>query len=100
MTITEFGRRLRAREVTAEQVTEDCLRRIDADNPRLNAFITIMADEARRQARDLDRELAAGRDRGPLHGAPISIKDLLDVRGAPTTAASHVRDGHIADRDS
>jgi aspartyl-tRNA(Asn)/glutamyl-tRNA(Gln) amidotransferase subunit A len=100
LTITEFGRRLRARELTAERVTEDCLRRIDADNARLNAFILVMADEARKQAREADRELAAGRDRGPLHGVPISLKDLFDVRGTPTTAASRVRDGHIADRDA
>ncbi len=59
-----------------------------------------MADEARRQAREADRELAAGHDRGPLHGVPISIKDLLDVRGMPTTAASRVREGHIAERDA
>jgi Asp-tRNA(Asn)/Glu-tRNA(Gln) amidotransferase A subunit family amidase len=51
MTIEEFGRRWRAREVTAEQVTEACLQRIEAENPRLNAFILVMADEAREQAR-------------------------------------------------
>ena len=100
MTIEEFGRRLRAREVTSVQVTEECLRRIDADNPRLNAFILVMADEARRQAHEADQELAAGTDRGPLHGVPISIKDLLDIRGVPTTAASRVREGHVADRDA
>ena len=100
MTIVEFGRRLRARTITAEQITEQCLQRIEADNPRLNVFITVMQDEARRQARDADRELSAGHDRGPLHGVPISIKDLIDVRGTPTTAASRVRDGHVADRDA
>jgi aspartyl-tRNA(Asn)/glutamyl-tRNA(Gln) amidotransferase subunit A len=100
LTIEEFGRRLRAREITAEQTTEECLRRIDAENPRLNAFILIMADQARRQAREADRELSAGRDRGALHGVPISIKDLLDVRGTPTTAASLVREGHLAERDA
>ena len=46
MTIEQFGRRLRARELTAVRVTEECLRRIEADNPRLNAFILVMADEA------------------------------------------------------
>src|SRR6059036_806309 len=100
LTIEEFGRRLRAREITAEQIIEECLRRIDVDNPRLNAFILVMADQARRQAREADRELSAGRDRGALHGVPISIKDLLDIRGLPTTAASRVRDGHVADRDA
>ena len=100
MTIEQFGRRLRARELTAVRVTEECLRRIEADNPRLNAFIRVMADEAMQQAREADRELASGHDRGALHGVPISIKDLLDIRGIPTTAASRVRDGHVADRDA
>src|SRR5437870_10443361 len=100
MTIEEFGRRLRAREITSAQVTDECLLRIDAENSRLNAFILVTADEARRQAREADRELAAGQDRGPLHGVPISIKDLLDMRGAPTTAASRVRETHRADRDA
>src|SRR5437870_8487056 len=100
MTIEEFGRRLRAREITSAQVTDECLLRIDAENPRLNAFILVMADEARRQAADADRELAAGHDRGPLHGVPMSIKDLLDIRGTPTTAASRVREGHVAQRDA
>jgi aspartyl-tRNA(Asn)/glutamyl-tRNA(Gln) amidotransferase subunit A len=100
MTIETFARRLRAREITCEQATDECLQRIAADNPRLNAFILVMADEARRQARELDAELAAGHDRGPLHGVPISVKDLLDIRGVPTTAASRVREGHVAQRDA
>src|SRR5687768_3168616 len=93
LTIEEFGRRFRARELTAEETTEACLRRIDQDNPRLNAFILVMAETARQQAREADRERAAGRDRGPLHGVPISIKDLIDIAGTPTTAASRVREG-------
>jgi len=100
MGIEQFGRRLRARELTAVRVTEECLRRIEADNPRLNAFILVLADQALRQAREADQELAAGTDRGPLHGVPISIKDLLDIRGLPTTAASRVREGHVAERDA
>src|SRR5579864_500221 len=99
-TIDEFGRKLRARDISAVEITDECLKRIDADNGRLNAFILVMADEARRQARDADRELAAGRDRGPLHGVPVSIKDLFDIRGTATSAASLVRQGHMADRDA
>jgi aspartyl-tRNA(Asn)/glutamyl-tRNA(Gln) amidotransferase subunit A len=99
MTIAEFGGRLRAGEISSEQATEECLHRIAVEDPRLNAFILVMTDAARQQAREADRELAAGRDRGPLHGVPISLKDLLDLRGIPTTAASRVRDGHVADRD-
>jgi len=100
MTIEEFGRRLRAREVTSVGVTEECLGRIEAENPKLNAFIKITADEALRLARQADQELAAGTDRGPLHGVPLSIKDILDMRGLPTTSASRVREGHVAERDA
>jgi aspartyl-tRNA(Asn)/glutamyl-tRNA(Gln) amidotransferase subunit A len=100
MTINDFARKLRARETSALAATEACLERIEAENPRLNAFILVMKDEARRQARDADREIAAGRDRGVLHGAPVSVKDLFDVAGTPTTAASRVREGHVATNDA
>ena len=100
LTIDEFARQIRAGETTAVAVIEGCLQRIEADNPKLNAFIFVAADEARRDARQADQELAAGEDRGPLHGVPISIKDLFDVRGTPTTAASRVRDGHVATTDA
>jgi aspartyl-tRNA(Asn)/glutamyl-tRNA(Gln) amidotransferase subunit A len=99
VTIEDFARRLRARQITILQATNEALERASAEQPRLNAFILIMADEARRQARGLDEELAAGRDRGPLHGVPVTVKDLLDIKGTATTAASRVRDGHIALKD-
>ena len=99
-TIEEFGRGVRRREIAATHVLGGCLRRIEEGNPQLNAFIRVMADEAHQQACEADRELSAGRDRGSLHGVPISIKDLLDLRGTPTTAASRVRDGHVATRDA
>jgi aspartyl-tRNA(Asn)/glutamyl-tRNA(Gln) amidotransferase subunit A len=100
ITIEEFARRLRAGEVTALEITNACLRRIDELQPSLNAFIRVMADEARWHAETADRELAAGRDRGPLHGVPIAIKDIIDVKGIPTTAASRVREGHVASSDA
>ena len=100
LTVYAFGRFLRAGELSSRHVTDACLQRIVADNGRLNAFTLVMADEARAQAQDADRELAAGIDRGPLHGVPVSIKDLFDVHGTPTTAASRVREGHVAERDA
>ena len=100
MTISEFSRKLRAGQTSAAAITDQCLQRIETDNPRLNAFIHVMADEARRDAREADADLAAGRDHGLLHGVPISIKDIVDVRGVPTTAASRVREGHIAAADA
>jgi aspartyl-tRNA(Asn)/glutamyl-tRNA(Gln) amidotransferase subunit A len=100
LTIEEFGRRLRTGAASSAEATEECLRNIEARNPELNAFVLVTADEARRQAREADAALASGRDRGPLHGVPLSVKDLFDVRGTPTTAASRVREGHVAERDA
>ena len=91
MTVAEFARALRTRTITSEEAIERCLAQIQARNHELNAFTLVMADEARVQARQADRDLAEGRDRGPMHGVPMSIKDLIDVRGTPTTAASAVR---------
>ena len=100
LTIEQFGRRLRARSLSALEVTNACLARIEADDSTLNAFIRVMTDEARRQAAEADAEIAAGRDRGPLHGVPVSVKDLFDLAGTPTTAASRLREGHVAASDA
>jgi aspartyl-tRNA(Asn)/glutamyl-tRNA(Gln) amidotransferase subunit A len=99
-TIVELGRALTAGRTTAERATEDCLQAIAAQNASLNAFIRVLADEALAGARQADADLAAGRSRGPLHGVPISLKDLIDMRGIPTTAASRVREGHVAAADA
>ena len=99
-TITDLARLIRSRALSAEAATERCLARIAERDQDINAYITVMADAARAQAREADREIAAGRDRGPLHGVPISLKDLIDVRGTPTTAASRVRTGHMASSDA
>ena len=98
--IAELARALQARELTAEAVTKRCLSAIAERNPSLNAFIAVLADAAREQARRADTEIAAGRSRGPLHGVPVSLKDLIDLTGTATTAASRVRQGHMADADA
>jgi aspartyl-tRNA(Asn)/glutamyl-tRNA(Gln) amidotransferase subunit A len=100
LTIADAAALLRTGRLRARDLTEACLDRIAHDNPRLNAFITVTADTARAQADQADRELRSGHDRGPLHGIPLSIKDLVDIEGLPTTAASRVRAGHIARRDA
>jgi len=105
LTIAQLAPRIRAGELSSERLTRACLDRIEADSARpegerLNAFITVTADLAIEQAREADREIAAGSYRGPLHGVPLSLKDLLDLTGTPTTAASHVRDGHVARTDA
>jgi aspartyl-tRNA(Asn)/glutamyl-tRNA(Gln) amidotransferase subunit A len=79
---------------------ERTLERIASLNPRLNAFIAVFESSAMAQARELDAELRVGRSRGPLHGATVSIKDLIDVEGTSTTAASRVRRQHMALEDA
>ena len=76
------------------------LERIARQNPALNAFITVFESDAMAQARVLDEELRAGRSRGPIHGLTVSLKDLIDVAGVPTTAASRVRFAHVAQADA
>ena len=76
-------------KVSPVDLVRACLERIDA-RPALNAFITIMRDTATAAARAAEQEIAAGRYRGPLHGIPVSVKDLVDVAGTPTTAGSAV----------
>jgi aspartyl-tRNA(Asn)/glutamyl-tRNA(Gln) amidotransferase subunit A len=95
-TISDLARALRAARASAETATLECLGRIAERNPAINAYIAVLADQALAQARQADAELAGGRDRGPLHGVPISLKDIIDWKACPTTAASTVRTGHIA----
>ena len=99
-TIAELARALRAQDISAEAATTECLDRIAERNPAINAFIAVLADHALAQAKQADAELARGHDRGPLHGVPLSLKDIIDLRGVATTAASRVRAGHVAADDS
>lgn len=98
--IAAAGRLLRSGELTSRDLTEACLARIDELNPSLNAFITVVADEALIAADSADAQLSRGDDLGPLHGIPISIKDLIHQRGTPTTAASRVLDDRPARDDA
>ena len=98
--IAALAPRLRAREVSPVELTEAALARIAARDPELNAFQLVLADQARAAAQDADREIAAGRHRGPLHGVPIAIKDLFDLAGTPTTAGMRIHAGRMATADS
>ncbi|MCL6505747.1 MAG: amidase [Bryobacteraceae bacterium] len=85
--IADLSEQIRRGQVSPVALTEHCLRRIEALNPRLNAFITVTAALAREQARQAESEIRAGRWRGPLHGLPAAIKDFYDTAGIRTTAA-------------
>jgi aspartyl-tRNA(Asn)/glutamyl-tRNA(Gln) amidotransferase subunit A len=100
LTLSEASARIRAGSVTALQLVDACLSRIQIYNPKLNAFITVLAEQARAQARQLDIELKSGKLRGPLHGIPIALKDNIDTAGIRTTAASAVFDDRIPKEDA
>jgi aspartyl-tRNA(Asn)/glutamyl-tRNA(Gln) amidotransferase subunit A len=99
-TITDLAPLVAAGRLSSEDLTRACLAEIADHNDALRAFITVTSASAIADARARDAELAAGRCRGPLHGIPISLKDLIDQRGVPTTAASRVREGHVAAADA
>ena len=91
---------LRAGRMKSEKLVEDCLAKIAELQPSLNAFVTVTAEEALEKARAADRRVASGRPIGPLGGIPISLKDLIDQAGVPTTASSLVRRNHVATEDA
>ena len=100
LTIASAGRLLRTRALSPVELTEAYLARIARLDPTLRAFITVTGDLARQQARRAERELARGRRRGPLHGIPITLKDLYWTAGIRTTAGSRVLADFVPDSDS
>jgi aspartyl-tRNA(Asn)/glutamyl-tRNA(Gln) amidotransferase subunit A len=97
---SELALRLQRRELSPVELTENVLGRIEQLNPRLNAFITVTADRARAEAREAEREIAAGRYRGPLHGIPYSLKDLYLTQGIRTTGGSRILREYVPAEDS
>lgn len=94
--IFEAGKRLREGSLTCLALTRACLTRIAERDHAFRAFTVVDEARALETARRLDADLQAGRDRGPLHGIPVGVKDLLDIAGLPTTAGSKGRADHIA----
>jgi len=100
MTIAEAAQALRSRKISSVELTQQCLDQIAKLNPVLNAFITVTGDSALARAQELDRELAQGVDRGPLHGIPIAHKDLMWTKGVRTTSGSKIFADFVPDRDA
>ena len=98
VSLAGLSRALRAGEVSPVEVTEALLGDIELD--RTNAFITVTAERAMEDARRAEAEISAGRYRGPLHGVPVAIKDLVSTAGVLTTMASSFFVDHVPDRDA
>ncbi len=98
-TVMEASAALRAGKVSSVELTKQCLANIERLESKLNAFITVTAEHALSQAKKADDELAHGTDRGPLHGIPISLKDLYRTKGIRTTGGSLLYRDHVPDYD-
>jgi aspartyl-tRNA(Asn)/glutamyl-tRNA(Gln) amidotransferase subunit A len=100
LSIHQLSTRLRAKEISPVEVVDACLARITTLNRRLNAFITVLADESRKNAQKAEAEIRAGQWRGALHGIPIGIKDFYDTAGIKTTAAFEKFKNRVASHDA
>ncbi len=98
--IAIWGRRLRAAECSPVELAERVLREIEADNAATHVFITIDREGALAAARAAAAELRRGYDRGPLHGIPVAIKDIVETAGLATTGGSRLRARHVPVRDA
>lgn len=99
-TIAEASDLLRRKQISPVELTGACLDRIEQLNPAINAFITVMHDSALAQAREAEAEINAGNWRGPLHGVPIGLKDLIDTAGVKTTCGSALFADRIPGEDA
>jgi aspartyl-tRNA(Asn)/glutamyl-tRNA(Gln) amidotransferase subunit A len=100
MTILELSQRMRRKEISPVEITRVCLDRIEKLNPALNAFITVTTESALFEARVAEAEILRGEWRGPLHGIPLSLKDLIDTAGVRTTAASALHKDRVPAHDA
>ena len=100
MTAAAAARAIATRELSPVELMQALLARIERLDPRLNAFIRLDGEAAMAAARTAEAEIAAGRSRGPLHGVPVGIKDIIDVAGLPTTCHSKVLQDNIATADA
>ena len=100
MNLQEIAQALRKRTVSSVELASNSLSRIASLDPKLKAFISVTAELAQSQAQQADRELAYGKDRGPLHGIPIAVKDVFCTQGVRTTCGSKLFADYIPERDA
>jgi aspartyl-tRNA(Asn)/glutamyl-tRNA(Gln) amidotransferase subunit A len=98
--LAEASRLVQTRAVSPVELTRACLNRIERLDPVLKAFITVTAESALQEAQTAEEEISRGNWKGPLHGIPLAVKDLLETAGVRTTAASAVLEDYIPEHDA
>ena len=99
-TIPEIGALYRSRQLSPVELTRLCLKRTEELRAALNAFVTVTAERALEGARLAEQELRSGLDRGPLHGVPVALKDLVNTAGVRTTCASRILKDNVPEKDA
>lgn len=100
MSLADLSQRIQNREISPVELTQTYIARIAALDPQLHSFNCVRADAALVEAKHAEQAILEGRSKGPLHGIPIGIKDLIDVAGVPTTAQAEHRRDAVADQDA
>src|SRR5258706_13592763 len=97
--VHELAARIQRREISPVEIVDAYLRRIEALNPRLSAYLTLTAESAREEALRAETEISAGRWRGPLHGLAYGVKDIFETKGGRTTHGSSFFRDFVPDPD-
>ena len=100
LSLADAARLVRRRKISPVELTQACLSRIEKLNPRLNAFITVNAESALAAARSAEADINRDAWKGPLHGIPVAVKDLLDTAGVRTTAGSALFKDRVPQQDA
>ncbi len=98
--LTELSKLMAARELSSSEAVSAALARLERLEKKLNAFITVLCEQALAAAKKADEEIAGGNTRGPLHGVPVTIKDMFETAGVRTTGGSKILADWVPDRDS
>ena len=98
--LVEQSKLIEGRQISSVEIVQACLDRVHATDAVMRAFITVMGDEALRDAKEADQAVARGDRRGPLHGVPIAVKDLIDVEAVRTTSGSKTRADFVPEADA
>src|SRR5580765_4559173 len=98
--VRALAARVKSKKLTSVKLTETCLERLDTLGPKLNAVVTVMRESAMAEAKAADAEIAKGKYKGPLHGIPFGVKDLLATKGVPTTWGAEPYRNQVFDHDA
>src|SRR4051812_7033311 len=100
LTLAEAAQAVHDKRISPVELTEACLHKIAAEDSNINSFVAVFAEEALDLARLAEQEIQQGDYRGPLHGIPIAVKDLIDIKGRVTSGASRVLRDNLATEDA